>query len=130
MLLRRSVKGTIGHVADSVLLSRDSNQDPDHYRANLIHDSNNNNSYNNVDGFKNLGDGPLSHIFKCGSKRCQFQKKFVPVNNILSTTTNRLYKCIVTAGSAYVDDHSSNVIYLITCNKCKLQYVGEKLQNL
>ena len=41
MLLQSSVKGTIGHVADSVLLGRDSNRDPDRYRANSIHDSNN-----------------------------------------------------------------------------------------
>ena len=34
------------------------------------------------------------------------------------------------AGSAYVNDHSSNVVYLITCNKCKLQYVGETSKNL
>ena len=130
MLFQSSVNGTIGHVADSVLLGRDSTRDPDRYRANSIHDSNNNNSNNNVDGFNNLGDGSLSHIFRCGSKRCQFQNKFVPVNNILSTTTNRLYKCIVPAGSTYVNDHSSNVVYLITCNKCKLQYLGETFQNL
>ena len=130
MLLRSSVKGAIGHVADSVLLGGDSNRDPDRYRANSIHDSNNNDYYNNVDGFNNLGDCSLSHIFRCGSKRCQFQNKFVPVNNILSTTTNRLYKYIVPAGSIYVNDHSSNVVYLITCNKCKPQYVGETSQNL
>ena len=129
-LLKYRVKGTIGHVADSVLLGRDSNQDPDCYRANSIHDSDNNNSNNHADSFNNLGDGSSSHIFRCGSKRCQFQNKFVPVNNILSTTTNRLYKCIVPAGSTYVNDHSSNMVYLITCNKCKLQYVGETSQNL
>ena len=50
MLLRSSVSGTIVHVADSVLLARDSNR----YEANSIHDSNNNNSNNNVDGFNNL----------------------------------------------------------------------------
>ena len=130
MLLRSSVKGTIGHVVDSVLLGRDSNRDPDHYRENSIHDSNNDNSDNNVDGFNSLGDGSSSHIFRCGSKRCQFQNKFVPVNNMLSTTTNRLYKCILPAGSPYLNDHSSNVVYLITCYKCKLQYVGETSQNL
>ena len=92
----------------------------DRYRANPIHNSNNDNSNNNVDGFNNLGRGSLSHIFRCGSKHCQFENKFVPVNNILSTTTNRLYKCIVPAGSTYIIDHSSNVVYLITCNKCKL----------
>ena len=45
MLLRSSVKGTIGHVADIVLLGRDSNRDPDRYRENSIHDSNNDNSF-------------------------------------------------------------------------------------
>ena len=95
----------------------------------MIHDSNNNNSNNNVDGFNNLGASSLSHIFRCGSKCCQFQNKFVPVNNILSTTTNRLYRCIIPSGSTYVNDHSSNVVYVITCNKCKLQYVREIFQN-
>ena len=121
MLLRSSVKGTIGHVADKALLGRDLNRDPDCYRTNSIHDSNNNNSNNNADSFNFLGDGSLSHIFRCDSKRCQFQNKFVPVNNILSTTTNRLYNCIVPAASNYVNDHSCNLVYLITCNKCKLQ---------
>ena len=129
MLLRSSVKGIIGHGVDSVLLGRDSNRGPGCYWANSIHDSDNN-SNNNVDSFNNLGDGSLSHIFRCGSKHCQFQNRFVPVNNILSTTTNRLYKCIVPASSTYVNDHSSNLAYLITCNKCKLQYVGETSQNL
>ena len=130
MLLFSSLKGTIDHVADSVLLDTDSNRDPDRYRANSIHDSNNDNSNNNVENLTNLGDGSLYHIFRCGSRRCQFQNKFIPINNVLSTTTNRLYKCIVPAGSAYVNDHSSNVVYLITCNKCKFQYVGETYQNL
>ena len=111
------------------MLGRDLNRDPNLYRANSIHDSNNNNSYNKLDSFNNLGDGSLSNIFRCGSKRCQIINKFVPVNNILSTTTNRLYKCIVPAGLTCVNDHSSNVVYLITCNKCKLQYVGETSQN-
>ena len=37
---------------------------------------------------------------------------------------------ILPAGSTYVNDHSSKVVYLITCNKCKLQYVGETSQSL
>ena len=57
------------------------------------------------------------------------QNKFIPVNNILSTITNRIYKYIFSAGSTYVNDHSSNVVYLITCNKYKLQYVGETSHN-
>ena len=99
MLLRSSVKGTIGHVADSVLLGRDSNRGPDRYRANLIYDSNNTNSNSDIDDLTNLGDDSLYHIFRCSSKRCQFQNKFILFNNILSTTTNRSYKCIVPFGS-------------------------------
>ena len=72
----------------------------------------------------------MYHIFRCCSKRCEFQNKFVPVNNLLSPTTNRLYKCIVPAGSTYVNDHSFNVVDLITCKKCKFQYVGQTSQNL
>ena len=56
--------------------------------------------------------------------------KFVTVNNVLSTSINRLYKYIVPAGSTYVNDHPSNVVYLITCNKCKPRNVGETSQNL
>ena len=129
MLLQSRIKRTIDHVADSVLLGRDSNRDPNGYRT-LIHDNNNNNSNDNVDGFTNLSEGSLYHILRGGSKRCEFQNKFVLVYNILSTTINGLYKYIVPAGSTYVTDHSSNLVYLITCNKCKLQYVGEKSQNL
>ena len=57
-MLRSSVKETIGHVADGVLLGRDSNRDPGRYRANSIHDSNNNNFNNNVDDLTYLGDSP------------------------------------------------------------------------
>ena len=49
----------------------------------------------------------------------------MPVKNVLSTITNRLYKCIVPSGSSYVNDHFSNVVYFISCDKCKLQYVAK-----
>ena len=112
------------------MLGKDSSRDPDRYRAISIHDRNNDNSNNNVDNLTYLGDDSLYHNLRCGLRRCQFQNKFIPVNNVLCTTTNRLYKCIVPAGSTYVNDHSSNVVYLITCNKWILQYVREASQNL
>ena len=40
-MLRNSVKETIDTVADSALLSRESNWDPDRYQENWIDDSNN-----------------------------------------------------------------------------------------
>ena len=76
MLLASRVRGIIGHVADSVLFDRDSNWDPDRYRVNWINDSNDSNSNNNVDDLTNLVDSSLNDIFRCGSKRCQFQNKF------------------------------------------------------
>ena len=69
MLLRINLKGTIRHVADSVLLGRDSNRDSDRYWVNSVHDSNSNNTNDNVDGFNNLGDGSLYNTFRCGLKR-------------------------------------------------------------
>ena len=69
MLLRTSLKGTIGYVADSVFFGTDSNRDPDRYWVNSVHDSNSNNSNDNEDGFNNLGDGSLYNTFRCGLKR-------------------------------------------------------------
>ena len=57
------------------------------------------------------------------------QNKIIPVKNIFSTTTNRLHKSIVAAGLTYVNDQFSNVVCVITCNKCKFQYVEESSQN-
>ena len=65
MLLRSRVKGTIDHVADSVLLGRNSNGDPDRYQANSIHDSSN-----------NLGGGSLSHISDVAQNAANFKTSF------------------------------------------------------
>ena len=88
--------------------------------------NNTSSSVNRID----IGDGLLKHIYKCGSKRCQFQHKFIPQNNIISTVTNRIYECVVPSGSTYINCHSTNVVYLITCSNCSLQYVGETINKL
>ena len=127
MKLRSSVRGTRCTEAEGVSLGRDYNRDPDRYRANSIINSDANDAHLNMENenLYDVGNGSTSHIFRCRSKRCLFQKKFFPQDRIVSTTTNRIYNCIVPPGTTYLNDHSSNVIYLITCNKCKLQYVGE-----
>ena len=83
MLLQSNANGTIGPALDSALLGRDSIMDSDRYRANAIHDSNNINYNYNVDNLTNIVESSLYHIFRCGSKRCQFQNKLIPVNNLL-----------------------------------------------
>ena len=82
------------------------------------------------DLFKTCGNGSNKHIFRCQSKRCKFQFDFLPSDRILSTSTKRFYDCIIVPGTVYLDCHSANVIYLITCSKCFLQYVGETAQKL
>ena len=134
MILKSSETGIGCIVAEGVSLGRDSNRDPDRYRANSIRSDNNNirsnEDINNVVATYDLDDGSLCKIFRCGSNSCQFQYKFSPQDRILSTATKRLYNYIVTPGSTYVNGHSSNVVYLITCDKCKLKYFWETCQNL
>ena len=81
MRLRSSKRGTIGLVANSVLLCWDYDRGPDRYRANSIDTNYNNNNdinvianddTNNENENINLGDGSVFRIFRCGSKRCKF----------------------------------------------------------
>ena len=83
MLLRSRTNDTISPASESVLLGRDLIRDSDRYQENGIHDSNNNYSNYNVDNLTNIAERSLYHIFRCGSKDCQFQNKLIPVNNIL-----------------------------------------------
>ena len=128
MRLRSSVRGAIRQDVGSVSLGRDSDRDPDRHPANsiILFAS----VLSNIHLDNNFGDGSNSRMFKCGSKRCLFQNKFSPQDRFVSTTTGRIYNCIIPPGTTYINDHSSNVIYLITCDRCKLQYVGETCQNL
>ena len=76
-----------------------------------------------------LGDGKASKIFKCKSKLCKL-KEFVPRDKAFSTCTKRIYNCIIPSGTCYLNCHSTNVVYLLTCSTCGLQYVGETVQPL
>ena len=82
------------------------------------------------DLFKACGNGSNNNMFRCKSKRCKFQFDFLPSDRILSSSTKRFYDCVIVPGTVYLDCHSANVIYLITCTKCYLQYVGETVQQL
>ena len=78
----------------------------------------------------NLGNGSIKHISRCKSKVCKMREEFVCRDKTASTVTHRIYDCIIPPGSSALNCHSQNVIYLITCDKCHLQYVGETLQPL
>jgi len=73
--------------------------------------------------FDCLGDGKSLKISKCTHPCCQLP--LVPRDLACSSVTNRLYKCIVPPGNMGVNCASTNLIYLLTCDNCRLQYVGE-----
>ena len=68
------------------------------------------------------GDGKSKGISRCSSARCGFKYKyFVPRDRVFSTVTHRTYDVIIAPGEKNVNCHSSNCIYLMTCNNCNLQ---------
>ena len=79
-----------------------------------------------------LKDPNTSHkIFsKCDFSRCQLKSHFLPTDDFKSSCTTRKYKCVIPRGCHKITCHSSNVIYLLTCSTCGLQYVGETAQQL
>ena len=51
-------------------------------------------------------------------------------DHFVSSSTHRIYKSVIPSTFSHVDCNTSNLIYLITCKKCSLQYVGETCQKL
>ena len=64
----------------------------------------------------------------CGSVRCKTCKHISQGSTFTSNVTKKSYE-VVSSGTSMscVDD---NVVYLITCRKCGIQYVGETSQKL
>ena len=63
--------------------------------------------------------------FRCMGSRCKTCKHVNVTNTFNSTYTRRQYKI-----ANRLDCKSCNVVYLITCNLCNKQYVGETLRRL
>ena len=76
------------------------------------------------------GDGNSTYIKKCQNSKCKLANNFKPSDKVSSTVTHRLYPCVNHEGPTVATCNTSNVIYLITCSTCHLQYVGETAQNL
>ena len=75
-------------------------------------------------------NGYLKNIYKFISERCKLKANFVSRDLALSSINNGLYDWIFLAGILYVDCHSSNAFYLITCNEFYMQYVGDTVHTL
>jgi len=66
-----------------------------------------------------------AHISKCNHPRCTCCKSILEKNTFTSTVTKQTYTI-----ETNMNCNSSNIIYLITCTHCKLQYVGQTNRKL
>jgi len=71
-----------------------------------------------------LDETPKKHP-TCNTKRCRYCPKLNKKGRIKSTTSGREY-----ASKINVSCKSNNLIYCITCKKCKKQYVGQTKNRL
>jgi len=79
-------------------------------------------------------NAPQIFIGPCRSKKRNTLCRTCPLMNnasitFKSTVTQRTFD-IISNDTQHLDCSCSNIIYLITCNRCKLQYVGETVQTL
>ena len=79
---------------------------------------------------QSCGDGSSKKIFSCKMARCGLKNDFIARDKLVSSCTKRIYDCIIPNSSVYINCHSANLIYLLTCDSCGLQYVGETVQKL
>ncbi len=75
------------------------------------------------------GNGAGTKIHTCANS-CHLCFTLSNKNRFVSTSTHRIYNSIIPEEIEFLDCKTTNVIYLITCKKCKLQYVGETIQLL
>ena len=62
----------------------------------------------------------------CGSVRCKTCKHISQGITFTSNVTNKSYE--VVSNSTSMTCTSDNIVYLITCRRCGIQYVGETSQ--
>ena len=79
---------------------------------------------------KSTGNGSIKNITVCNARLCKMKEYFIPKDMLVSTVTHRSYQVVTPPNCDQLNDHSANVIYLLTCSTCHLQYVGETVQGL
>ena len=78
--------------------------------------------------FSACGDG--GSFDKCNSNKCILKNSsFKKTDKILSSVTRRTYS-YGNYENSYVKCNLCNIIYLIRCSNCFMQYVGETAQQL
>ena len=70
------------------------------------------NSIANLD--KLCDNGSCKSIYKCKSKTCKLKSNFILRDNVVITSSKRIFDCEVPNETRYIDYDSPNVIYLFT----------------
>ena len=85
-----------------------------------------------VEALDNMcGDGTNTEINPRNSTNgCKLCPRFSTKDHFVSSSTYRVHRSIIPDNSTTINCNCSNVIYLITCKRCELQYVGETAQLL
>ena len=79
-------------------------------------------------GVPTAGQASPSLVKKCSNKRCKTCPSLVTGPTFKSSVTGRTYQVRSPCGP--LGCQSRNVVYLITCKQCDVQYVGETSQML
>ena len=83
-----------------------------------------------VESLENVcGNGAGTKLHTC-SNGCHLCHILSTKDSFVSSSTHRVYDAVIPNEETYMDCKCSNVIYLLTCRKCRLQYVGETAQLL
>ena len=77
---------------------------------------------------RDMSDAPQCRVVTCDSKQCKTCVHIVVSDTFTSNVSGRVYN--VTGNNSFLDRANSNVIYLISCKKCRVQYVGKTSQTL
>ena len=70
----------------------------------------------------------LYMVCACGSSRCKACRHVSQGSTFVSNVTQKSYNVI--SSNSLMNCNTTNVIYLISCKKCGVQYVGETSQKL
>jgi len=73
----------------------------------------------------NPNPNPNPRVSKCGHPRCKCCIAITETTSFESSTTAKIYSVKTTTNC-----NTQNIVYLITCSKCRLQYVGETGRSL
>ena len=74
---------------------------------------------------KSCANGSTKCIYKHKSKKCQMKSISSAQERVNSPASKQIFDYVTSSSTVYLDCHSPNAIYLISCCRCFVQYVRE-----